>query len=45
MTIELKIEILKVFKLEFAMSSDNKKKKKEDVKENTDIDSSIDNTK
>ena len=33
MTISLKIEIIKVFKLEFELSSDLKKKKEEDVKE------------
>lgn len=30
MIISLKIEIIKVFKLEFELSSDNKKKKEED---------------
>ena len=30
MTISLKIEIIKVFKLEFELSSDNNKKKKEE---------------
>lgn len=33
MTIELKIEVLKVFKLEFSMSSENKKKVKDNAKE------------
>jgi hypothetical protein len=38
MTISLKIEIIKVFKLEFELSSDNnnKKKKEEDVKKEPD---------
>ena len=33
MSINLKIEIIKIFKLEFEFSSDFKKKKEEDVKE------------
>lgn len=39
MTISLKIEIIKIFTLEFELSSDNKKKKeeKEDVKKEPDI--------
>lgn len=38
MTISLKIEIIKIFTLEFELSSDNKKKKeeKEDVKKEPD---------
>jgi len=36
MIISLKIEIIKVFKLEFELSSDNKKKKEEDAKKEPD---------
>lgn len=35
MTISLKIEIIKVFKLEFELSSDNNKKKKEEKDDKT----------
>lgn len=41
MTIELKIEVLKVFKLEFSMSSENKKRVKDSAKE-SDFDQSAD---
>ena len=37
MTIELKIEVLKVFKLEFSMSSGKEKQKKEEKPDEKDV--------